>query len=255
MDCSTVGPDTTEGLEKRIVAARAEFGISPSTRLAYEDLLYTKWKILACPVFGSPTMAESGQLFCVLAGSELSGRKVKPYTNGVIGRADVDFSGHPAKQAALLKILGNRFILSVAKALAEGHVLAEKTGLETETLHQLIDMLFSGPYTAYSTRMFSGDYHKRTEPLFAVDLVKKDTSHVIALAKFTGTKLKAVELVDAHLTVVKDHMGTRGDLTSIYGAVRKEAGLTFENRRYDPESQGTQNTKIIIIHYILLGII
>lgn len=39
VDCSTVHPDTTTGLEKRITADHAEF--------------------VACPVFGAPAMAES----------------------------------------------------------------------------------------------------------------------------------------------------------------------------------------------------
>ena len=89
--------------------------------------------------------------------------------------------------------------------------------------------MFPGPYTAYSARMVSGDYHKREQPLFAVDLARKDARHAMALAKSAGTKLKDVEVADAHLMQVKEHMGERGDISSIYGAVRKEGGLKFEN--------------------------
>src|SRR6187399_220873 len=42
VDCSTVHPDTTEALAKKIAEAGAEF--------------------VACPVFGAPAMANSGQL-------------------------------------------------------------------------------------------------------------------------------------------------------------------------------------------------
>ncbi|KAH8809194.1 NAD binding domain of 6-phosphogluconate dehydrogenase-domain-containing protein [Xylogone sp. PMI_703] len=209
VDCSSVSPDTTEELAKRVVAAGAEF--------------------VACPVFGAPAMAESGQLICVLAGPKTSVEKVKPYTKGVIGRANIDFSGQPPKKATLLKIIGNTFVLNIAESLAEAHVLAEKTGLGTESLQQLIETLLPGPYTAYSTRMLSGDYYKREQPLFAVDLARKDARHAMTLAKETGTRLRAVEVEEAHLTQVKAHMGARGDLTSIYGAVRIEAGLNFEN--------------------------
>lgn len=41
--------------------------------------------------------------------------------------------------------------------------------------------------------------------------------------------MKAVEVGDAHLAAVKEHMGARGDIAGIYGAVRQEAGLKFEN--------------------------
>jgi len=117
----------------------------------------------------------------------------------------------------------------MVETLSEGHVLAEKSGLGNENLHQFIEIMFPSPYTAYSTRLTSGDYHKREEPLFAVDLARKDARHAMALAKSVGTRLKAVEVADAHLAQVKEHMGVKGDIASIYGAVRKEGGLNFEN--------------------------
>jgi 3-hydroxyisobutyrate dehydrogenase-like beta-hydroxyacid dehydrogenase len=184
---------------------------------------------VACPVFGAPAAADNGQLICVLAGPEEAVAKVKQYTTGVIGRTNVDFTGQPARKATLLKVIGNTFILNMIETLAEGHVLAEKSGLGTENLHQFIETLFSGPYAAYSARMLSGEYHKREEPLFAVDLARKDARHALALAKAAGTHLKDLEVADAHLAQVKEHMGERGDSASIYGAVRKEGGLKFEN--------------------------
>ena len=41
--------------------------------------------------------------------------------------------------------------------------------------------------------------------------------------------MPAVEVADAHLAAVKEHMGEKGDIAGIYGAVRKESGLKFEN--------------------------
>jgi 3-hydroxyisobutyrate dehydrogenase-like beta-hydroxyacid dehydrogenase len=127
VDCSTVHPDTTEELAKKITGAEAEF--------------------VACPVFGAPAMADNGQLVCVLAGPKASVEKVKPFTKGVIGRAFVDFSGQPAGKATLLKVIGNTFILNMVETLSEGHVLAEKSGLGTDNLHSFIETMFPGPYT------------------------------------------------------------------------------------------------------------
>jgi 3-hydroxyisobutyrate dehydrogenase-like beta-hydroxyacid dehydrogenase len=209
VDCSTVHPDTTEGLAAKITAHGAEF--------------------VACPVFGAPAMADNGQLVCVLAGPKESVEIVKPYTKGVIGRAIVDFGGQPVGKATLLKVIGNTFVLNMVETLSEGHVLAEKSGLGSDNLHQFIETMFPGPYTAYSTRMLSGDYYKREEPLFAVDLARKDARHAMTLAKAAGTRLQDVEVADAHLEQVKKHRGEKGDIASIYGAVRQEAGLKFEN--------------------------
>jgi 3-hydroxyisobutyrate dehydrogenase-like beta-hydroxyacid dehydrogenase len=83
--------------------------------------------------------------------------------------------------------------------------------------------------SAYSTRMLSGDYHKREEPLFAVDLARKDARHAMSLAKAAGTRLKIVEVGDGHLEMVETYKGDTGDIAAIYGSVRQEAGLKFEN--------------------------
>ena len=111
-------------------------------------------------------MADSGQLVCVLAGPASAVEKVKPYCKGVMGRANIDFSNQPPAKALLLKVIGNTFILNMIEALSEGHTLAEKSGLGNENLHQFIETMFPGPYTAYSTRMLGGDYYKRDEVCF-----------------------------------------------------------------------------------------
>jgi len=209
VDCSTVHPDTTNGLAKTLNGKGAEF--------------------VASPVFGAPAMADAGQLIFVLAGPAASVDKVKPYTKGVMGRAIVDFSDQAHGQSTLLKIIGNTFVFNMVESLAEGHTLAESSGLGAENIHKFVETMFPGPYTAYSTRLLNGDYYKREEPLFAVDLAKKDVGHALALAEESGAKLKALEVAGQHLTEVKEHMGARGDISSIYGAVRKESGMKFEN--------------------------
>lgn len=209
VDCSTVHPDTTDKLAKTITDAGALF--------------------VACPVFGAPAMADNGQLVCVLAGPKHLVDRVKPYTTGVMGRAIIDYSGEPHGAATRLKIIGNTFILNMVETLSEGHTLAEASGLGSDRLHQFVEAMFPGPYTAYSNRLREGDYYKREEPLFAVDLARKDAGHALALAKTHGVRMRGVEVADGHLADVQKHMGKRGDISSIYGAVRQEGGLEFEN--------------------------
>ncbi|KAF2275759.1 uncharacterized protein EI97DRAFT_400128 [Westerdykella ornata] len=210
VDCSTVHPDTTESLEQRITAQGADF--------------------VGMPVFGAPPVAEAGGLICVTAGRREAVEKVRPYTKGVMARENIEFVDQSASKATLLKVIGNTFVLQMVEALAEGHTLAEKTGLGVENLHRWIEVLFPGPYAAYSSRMLAGDYYQREEPLFQVDLARKDAGHALDLARKSGTRLPAVEVGDAHLVKVKEHLGKKGDLPSIYGAVRQESGLKFENR-------------------------
>jgi 3-hydroxyisobutyrate dehydrogenase-like beta-hydroxyacid dehydrogenase len=154
---------------------------------------------------------------------------VKPYIKGVIGAALVDFSDQPVSKAGQLKIVGNTFIINMIEALSEGLVLAEKSGLGIDNLMPFIETIFPGPYVDCAKQMTSGDYHNKEEPAFAVDLARKDAGHALTMAKDYGSRLKDVEVADAHLAVVKERMGQRGDLVSIYGVVREEAGLKFEN--------------------------
>lgn len=209
VDCSTVHPDTTAKEAQMIEEKGASF--------------------VACPVFGAPAMADAGQLVCVLAGKADAVERVKPYTVGVIARANIDFPGQEPRKATLLKVIGNTFIVNMVEALSEGHVVAEKTGLGVDDLHRFIEMMFPGPYTAYSNRLKTGDYYKREEPLFAVDLARKDARHAMNLAESAGVHMKNVELADSYLKVVQETQGAKGDIAGIYGAKRLEAGLKFEN--------------------------
>ena len=114
-------------------------------------------------VFAAPAAAEKGEALCVLAGPASAVQKVKPYTKGVIGRENIDLSDQPHGKATLLKVLGNTFVLNMVEALAEGHTLAETSGLGTSNLHQFIEAMFPGPYAVYSGRMIQGDYYKRED--------------------------------------------------------------------------------------------
>ncbi|KAL8880200.1 MAG: hypothetical protein Q9198_002344 [Flavoplaca austrocitrina] len=209
VDCSTVHPDTTDHLADVFAKAGAEF--------------------VACPVFGAPAMADAGLLICVLAGPKDSIPKVRPYCKGVMGKANIEFSDQPCSKATLLKIIGNTLILNMIESLAEGHTIAEKSGLGNDNLHRFIEVMFPGPYTAYSGRMMSGDYHKRKQPLFAVDLARKDARHAMGIAEVNGMRLEDVEVADKHLGDVRSYMGQKGDIAGIYGAVREISGLNFES--------------------------
>lgn len=208
VDCSTIHPDTTDAIAKTLTSKGAAF--------------------VACPVFGAPPMADSGNLVPVPAGPKEAVDRIKPYLEGVTSRAIIDMSDEAYRKASTLKLIGNSFILNMVEQIAEGHVVAEKSGLGTQYTHKFIELLLPGIYPPYSTRMLSGDYWKREEPLFHVDLARKDAGHVVRIAKDSGARLPNAETADAHLKLVQEHTD-HGDIAGIYGAVRKEAGLKFEN--------------------------
>jgi 3-hydroxyisobutyrate dehydrogenase-like beta-hydroxyacid dehydrogenase len=67
-----------------------------------------------------------------------------------------------------------------------------------------------------------------------VDLAIKDVKHAVGLAAASGAKLPGMEIALGHLEAVKEHQGKTGDIAGIYGAVRKESGLPFENGPAEP---------------------
>ena len=65
--------------------------------------------------------------------------------------------------------------------------------------------------------------------MFAVDLARKDVKHALDLARASGAKMKDLEVADGHLADVQKHKGSKGDIAGMYGAVRQEAGLKYDN--------------------------
>ncbi|CUS06837.1 unnamed protein product, partial [Tuber aestivum] len=215
VETSTILPSTTNALAEKVRSAGGEF--------------------VAAPVFGAPAMADSGKLVVVLAGPSAAVDRVTPYCEGIIGRATIILRDRDPGTATLLKVTGNTFVLAMVEALAEGHVFAEKSGLGPHVLHSFIEAMFPGPVTAYSARMMGGDY-MRDQPLFSVDLARKDANHALNLAEGAGVDLKIVKVVRAHLEELRTEAGPTGDLPGqltmcprIYGVVRKESGLDFSN--------------------------
>ena len=78
-----------------------------------------------------------------------------------IARAVVDLSGEKPSTASHLKIICNVIIVHLIEAIAEAHVLAEKTGLKVECLTKALGTVWGGPYGLYSERMASGDYYTK----------------------------------------------------------------------------------------------
>lgn len=52
--------------------------------------------------------------------------------------------GQEAYKASTLKLLGNSMILSTVEMLAESMTLAEKTGIQSETVLEWIKLFFPG---------------------------------------------------------------------------------------------------------------
>lgn len=56
------------------------------------------------------------------------------------------------------------------------------------------------------------------------------TSQVLDLARVSGATLKSYQVAIEHLAVAESNAGPTGDITGIYGAVRMESQLPYENQ-------------------------
>ncbi|KAJ5728682.1 uncharacterized protein N7483_003190 [Penicillium malachiteum] len=216
VDCSTVHPDTSRRTESAYAARGAGF--------------------VASPVFGAPNMADIGQLIIVPAGKQASIAKARPFYEGVTASRTIDLSSGTGEdidvgRATTMKVIGNTFILNTVGVLAEALTAAETTGLGVGPLKEWLDVFAPGPFAKYAGRMVTGDYYLRDEPLFAVDLARKDLRHASGIAKEAGQRMRNVEVTDHFLSIVKEEMGEKGDIAGVYGAIRKEAGLEYGNQK------------------------
>ncbi|KAH8749399.1 NAD binding domain of 6-phosphogluconate dehydrogenase-domain-containing protein [Hyaloscypha finlandica] len=207
VECSTFTAEATNDLARKVIDSGGEF--------------------VAMPVFGEPGMANRAMLTCIPAGAAESVQKVVPYIVGVIGRSIVDLSGQSPGSASHAKIVGTVMVVQMIESISEAHVLAEKSGLPAESLHKVINSVFGGPFSLYSNRMMSGSYFR--EPVIAIGTARTAVEHVTKLTQQSSTELGAFKVASMHMEMVEKYAGAKGDIAGIYGAVRMESGLKFEN--------------------------
>lgn len=72
--------------------------------------------------------------------------------------------------------------------------------------------------------------HSLSQAVVGVGKARALASHVLELAKASNTSLKSYEVAVEHLASAEAHAGPGCDITGIYGAVRLESDLPFENK-------------------------
>ncbi|KAK6956757.1 hypothetical protein Daesc_002037 [Daldinia eschscholtzii] len=240
VDTTTIHPETTKTLAKRLKEKGAEFA--------------------AAPVFGATPVAEAGQLLVAFGGSTAVYEKISPFLKGVIAR-EVLLVGEEPEQATLLKTTGyfslfilfpnypfqddptelNGLLIQLKKFLmarlmeliAEAHVFAEKTGLGSTALERLLELNFGTVAYSDSVRMTTGVYvpGKNQAPWSDLDLALKDVGHGVDCAARVGVQLEVANTALEHLRRAKEYSEKNGrrrlDSSSLYGVVREDAGLDF----------------------------
>ncbi|KAI0149617.1 hypothetical protein GGR57DRAFT_226989 [Xylariaceae sp. FL1272] len=224
VDTTTSQPNTTKAISGKIQAQGALFA--------------------AAPVFGATPVAEQGKLLVAFAGPSSAYDVVAPFLKGVIAR-EVLRVGEDAEKATLLKTTGNFMMAGLMEIIAEAHVFAEKTGLQSDVLEKLMELVFGTVAHSDSIRMTTGVYMPGVgESTWSdLNLALKDVGHGVDTARQAGVSLKAANTALEHLKrakVYSDENGQRPlDSSSLYGIVRQDSGLDFRTdyvKRRDGEA-------------------
>ncbi|KAJ3540685.1 hypothetical protein NM208_g4955 [Fusarium decemcellulare] len=211
-DTSTVHPDSSAKAQARLAERGAKF--------------------IASPVFGASPVAVQGKLLWIVAGPDDAVKTISPYLVGVMGRGVIRV-GEDVRQSSMMKTAGNFITAGMMEVISEAHVLAEKSGLGSKNLEALIEQQYGPLAFSMSQRLTTGAYMpaKGDRPWSDLNLALKDVGHGITCAEQNGARLEVAELALKHLKDASSFSEAEGrplDSSSMYGILRKEAGLAFE---------------------------
>ncbi|KAM0117178.1 hypothetical protein ACP6JC_006191 [Aspergillus fumigatus] len=212
VDCSTVHPQTVGLTVSKLKEKQASF--------------------LAAPVFGGNPIAVDGKLVFAIGGPRSAAEVVKPLIQDVMGRKIID-CGEDATKSSLLKIAGNIVTVNLMEAVGEAQVFAERTGLGTGPMEELIGEAFGAVAGGYSKRLTSGAYAPSLDsrPGFGVSLAIKDANHALAIANEQNVRLPGLQVARENMMAAREYAGECLDSSSMYGVLRQQAGLEFWNEK------------------------
>jgi len=177
---------------------------------------------VSAPVFGRPPAAAAGKLFVVAAGVEAALDRCEPVFAD-IGQRTFRIGDKPSA-ANLVKLSGNFMIMAAVEAMAEAMTLAEKGGVDRQTLLEVLTgTLFGAPvYHTYGEILLEDRFRPAG---FAAPLGLKDMTLADTAATSLRAQMPLLGIVRDHLRSVIATEGPDIDWAGIALAVRKSAKL------------------------------
>ncbi len=171
--------------------------VPPSVLRGHEAAIRSRGAgVLDAPVSGSVALAESGKLTLMVGGEagdlELARPALEAYGATI-------FHLGPLGSGTAMKLAVNTVIFGLNEALAEGLVLAERTGIDRERAYDVLAASAVGaPYVGYKRAAFVDP--DATPVAFSVDLAAKDLRLIAELAASVG---QSVPQAVTNLAVLK----------------------------------------------------
>jgi len=174
--------------------------------------------ILDAPVSGSVTTTLSGQLTIMVGGETADLDRARPIFE-VLGRHVVHVGGLGA--GAAMKLAVNTVIFGLNGAVAEGLVLAERSGIERSLAYEVIAASAVGaPFVGYKRDAF---VEPETTPVaFSLRLAEKDLGLIARQANATGLSLPQAATNLELIRAAERSVGEDADFSTVASHLREE---------------------------------
>jgi len=180
---------------------------------------------LDAPVFGSKKESADAKLWIMAAGNKAIYEKVKPILEH-LGQI-VHYLGKSGN-AAVMKLVGNLIVALEMEALAEGLVLAQKAGLDLNTVMEVLKVAdFRSPLIASNgPNILKRDF----SPSFALKLMLKDADLIEKFAGSLQSPIPALRVVQKNLGSAVALGFGKENASAVIKALEKEAGVEVKAR-------------------------
>lgn len=201
IDMSTVFPDTA----KHLAPLYRERGVH----------------FITAPVTGRPGLAAAAKLVIYQAGPADVLTRCQPLL-AALGQSVITVGDEP-HLANVLKLVTNFMVFAVAETLSEALTLAEKAGLTSEPVLEMLQVLFpSLVVQVYARRIATSDFYS---PGANVQLGLKDVGYMRKLADQVAAPLPLADVAHRHLLAALARGRGDLDVAALVTVVRELAGL------------------------------
>lgn len=195
--------------------------VLPATSLR-EQASYAKHGVdfLDAPVFGSKQESADAKLWIMAAGNKAIFEKVKPVLEH-LGQS-IHYFGKNGNATAI-KLVGNLIVALELEALAEGLVLAQKAGLDLDTVMEVVKVAdFRSPLLVSNGRnILKRDF----SPSFALKLMLKDADLIRKFSESLESPTPALPVVQKNLESAVALGFGEENASAIIRALEKETGV------------------------------
>jgi 3-hydroxyisobutyrate dehydrogenase-like beta-hydroxyacid dehydrogenase len=200
--------------------------VLPATSLREQEA-YAKRGVdfLDVPVFGSKQEAAEAKLWIMAAGNKAIFEKVKPVL-GHLGQT-VHYFGKNGN-ATTMKLVGNLIVALELEALSEGLLLAQKAGLDLNTVMEVVKAAdFRSPLlVSNGQNILKRDFSTS----FALKLMLKDAGLIEEFAESLESPIPALRVVEKNLASAVDLGFGKENASALIKALEKKAGVEVKAR-------------------------